>query len=99
MQSQTRRIPLTVALVAFVWYVCTMGAGVTVHSLPLAAKLAGWDASPLVGQPLVWLLTLPLKLLPAGWVPLAVKLLAAARCCLGTIPGKAPVHGRRHCQS
>ena len=78
MQSQTRRIPLTVALVAFVWYVCTMGAGVTVHSLPLAAKLAGWDASPLVGQPLVWLLTLPLKLLPAGWVPLAVKLLAAA---------------------
>ena len=78
METQSRRLPVLVALIAFVIYVATMGGEVTANSLPLAAKLAGWDEKILVGQPLLWLLTLPLRLLPGGWVPLAVKLLAAA---------------------
>lgn len=78
MLTQTRRLPLIVALVAFAFYICTLGGGVTLNSLPLAAHLAGWDDSPMVGQPLLWLLTLPLKVLPAAWMPVLVKLFAAA---------------------
>lgn len=78
MQNQTRRLPLFVALAAFVLYACTLGGGLTLNGLPLAAKLAGWDDTPLVGQPLLWLLTLPLQVLPAAWLPLLLKLFAAA---------------------
>ena len=42
MLTQTRRLPLIIALVAFAFYVCTLGGGVTVNSLSLTAKLAGW---------------------------------------------------------
>ena len=31
----------------------------------------------MAGQPLLWLLTLPIRLLPAGWVPLGLNLLSA----------------------
>ena len=74
----TRRLPLLVAVLALVVYFCTMGGSVTLNSLPLVSRLAGWDNSPMVGQPLLWLVTLPLKVLPAGWVGLAVKLFSAA---------------------
>ncbi len=77
MLSQTSRLPCYAALSALALYVCTLGFGVTAISLPLVAKLAGWDATPMVGQPLLWLLTLPLQLLPVAWLPLAVKLFAA----------------------
>lgn len=80
-----RRLPLVVALAAFVLYVSTMGSGLTLNGLSLAPKLAGWDDSPIVGQPLLWLLSLPLRALPAGWIPLAVKLIAAGLA--GTILG------------
>ena len=76
--NQTRRIPLFAAFAAFVLFVCTMGNGMTAGSLPLTAKLAGWDENPQVCEPLVWLLTLPLWLLPAGWIALSLKILSAA---------------------
>ncbi|MGA3268436.1 MAG: DUF2723 domain-containing protein [Verrucomicrobiota bacterium] len=78
MPTQTRRLPLYVALAALVLYAGTMGGGLTLNGLPLASKLAGWADIPMVGQPLLWLLTLPLRGLPAAWVPLMLKLLAAA---------------------
>ncbi len=78
MSDQPRRLPLFAALAAFILYVCTMGSGVTSNSMPLMAKLAGWDPMPLVGQPLLWLFTLPLHLLPAAAIPLALKLFSAA---------------------
>lgn len=82
MANQTRRLPLFVALAAFALYAGTLGGGVTVNSLSLAAKVAGWDETPMAGQPLVWLLTLPLHLLPAAWVPAALKLFSAACAAL-----------------
>jgi tetratricopeptide (TPR) repeat protein len=82
MDNQTRRLPLFVALVAFVVYLATMGSELTLNGLPLASKLGGWDQSPMVGQPLLWLLTLPLHLLPGAWVPLALKVFAAALAAL-----------------
>ena len=82
MDNQTRRLPLFVALVAFVAYLATMGSELTLNSLPLVSKLAGWDQTPMVGQPLLWLLTLPLHLLPTAFVPLALKVFAAALAAL-----------------
>jgi tetratricopeptide (TPR) repeat protein len=82
MTNRTHRLPLFVAVAAFAVYLCTLGGGVTIYSLPLAARLAGWDDAPLVGQPLLWLFTLPLHLLPAAWVPVVVKLFAAALAAL-----------------
>ena len=73
-----RRLPLFVAVAAFALYAATMGGGVTANSLLLTSKLAGLDDAPMVGQPLLWLVTLPFHLLPIAWVPLALKLLAAA---------------------
>lgn len=78
MLNVNRRLPLLAAVAGFFLYAATMGHQITIPTLPLAARLAGWDNVPLVGQPLVWLLTLPLRLLPATWVPLVVKLLSAA---------------------
>jgi tetratricopeptide (TPR) repeat protein len=73
----TRRLPLLAALGAFVVYAFSLSHGVTVNSLPLTAKVAGWDWTPMAGQPLLWLLTLPLRLLPAGWAPLGLNLFSA----------------------
>src|ERR1035438_5343912 len=82
MVNQTHRLPWFAALVAFALYAGTLGGGVTVNSLPLVAKLAGWDETPLVGQPLLWLMTLPLNLLPVAWVPFFLKLFSAAMAAL-----------------
>ena len=87
MPTHIRRLPLFVALAALVLYASTMGGGLTLNGLPLASKLAGWDTVPLVGQPLLWLLTLPLRVLPAAWLPLLLKLFAAtlAAAILGLV--------------
>ena len=82
MLNSTRRLPLLAGLVAFVLYACTMGSGVTAGSLGFTAKVAGWDETPLVGQPLLWLLTLPVHWLPTAWVTLALKLFTAATAAL-----------------
>ncbi len=82
MFNLTRRFPWVVALLAFVVYLATVSHGVTMNSLPLTAKLAGWDGMPLVGQPLLWLLTLPLRLLPVGGIALALNLFSAATAAL-----------------
>ena len=77
MLNTFRRLPWLVALVALVFYGITASPGVTLTGLPLAAKIAGWDVTPWVGQPLLWLLTLPLRLLPGAWVPFCLNLFSA----------------------
>ncbi|MEI8288659.1 MAG: DUF2723 domain-containing protein [Verrucomicrobiota bacterium] len=73
---------MQVALAALLLYVLTLSHGITLASLPLAAKVAGWDWQPMVGQPLLWLLTLPLRALPAGWLPPALNLFSAVCAAL-----------------
>jgi predicted Zn-dependent protease len=84
MKNILRRFPLLVALGALLVYALTLSRGVTVNSLSLTAKIAGWNWQPMVGEPLLWLLTLPLRLLPAGWVPPALNLFSAA-CAAATL--------------
>lgn len=71
------RLPRLVALAALLVYGLTLSWGATVNSLPLAAKLAGWDWQPMSNEPLLWLLTLPLRALPAGWIPVGLNLFFA----------------------
>jgi tetratricopeptide (TPR) repeat protein len=78
----TRRLPLLAALGTFVLYAVTLSHGVTVNSLALAAKVAHWDWMPMLGHPLLWLLTLPLRWLPAAWAPFCLNLFSAATAAL-----------------
>lgn len=75
--SFVKRFPVQIALVALLLYVSTISHGVTLTSLPMTAKLAGWDWQPMFDHPLLWLVTLPLRLLPTTWIPLAFNLLSA----------------------
>jgi len=77
-----RRLPGLIALGALVLYGLTAGHGVTSNSLELTAKLADWDWTPMVGHPLFWLLSLPLRLLPAAWVPLGLNFFFAVVAAL-----------------
>ena len=65
-------------MAAFVLYAVTLSWGMTATSLPLTAKVAGWDWLPMTNRPLTWLLTLPLHLLPASWIPGGLNLMTAA---------------------
>jgi tetratricopeptide (TPR) repeat protein len=82
MSNFSRRFPLQVAIGALVLYAVTLSHGVTMNSLSLTAKVAGWDWMPMAGQPLLWLLALPLRLLPAAWVPLALNTFSAFTAAL-----------------
>ena len=68
------RLPGAVALGAALIYTVTLCWGTTANSLGLTANVAGWDWQPLLNQPVTWLLTLPLRVLPAAWVPSALNL-------------------------
>ncbi len=71
------RLPHFVALAALLFYGLTLSWGTTWNSLPLAAKLAGWDWIPMTNEPVTWLLTLPLSWLPTGWIPGGLNLFFA----------------------
>lgn len=77
MDETNRRFPRYVALGAFLIYALTLSRGITLSSLPLAAKVAGWDWQPMASQPLLWLLTFPLHCLPGGWIPVGLNLFSA----------------------
>jgi tetratricopeptide (TPR) repeat protein len=82
------QFPIAVAGVFFLVYVLTLAHGMTLTGVSLTAKLAGWEPPPL-DRPVTWLLTLPLTLLPAGWIPCALNLISAALAAmtLGLIAG------------
>ena len=60
-----------------VLYGLTLSHGVTLNSLALTAKIAGWDWRPLSSHPLLWLLTFPLRLLPAAGAAVGLNLFSA----------------------
>lgn len=80
--SLFKRLPVQVALAGLAAYALTLSHGVTINSAALTGKIAGWDYQPMTSQPLFWLLTLPVHILPAGWIPLALNLFSAVWAAL-----------------
>ena len=77
-----KRFPVQVALAALAVYGMTLAHGVTLPSLMLTAQVADWGDQSMTSQPLFWLLTLPFRLLPAGWIPLALNAFSAVCAAL-----------------
>jgi len=77
-----KRFPVQVALAALAVYGMTLAHGVTLPGLLLTAQVADWGGQSTTSQPLFWLLTLPFRLLPAGWIPLALNAFSAVCAAL-----------------
>ena len=81
--------PWLVVLGALLLYLLTLHYWVTFDSLPLIARITGWDWHPL---PLPWrqtpiaplfmVLTFPIRVLPAAWQPAAMNAFAAVCAAL-----------------
>ena len=67
-------LPWLVAAGALAVYGATLNHWVSFNSLLSVAKVSGWTWQPELSGPLCWLLTWPLRRLPAQMVPLAVNL-------------------------
>ena len=71
------RLPWTVAAAALVLYLTTLHSWISFASLPAISHVGGWHDLPQTKQPLLYLVTLPLKLFPATVLPAAMNGLAA----------------------
>ena len=58
------RLPWTVAAAALVLYLTTLHSWISFASLPAISHVGGWHDLPQTKQPLLYLVTLPLKLFP-----------------------------------
>ena len=77
MRTILSRFPVQVALVALAVYLATLSLGVTANSIALTAKVAGWDWQPMIGHPVLWLITLPFHFLPGAWVAVGLNVFSA----------------------
>lgn len=90
--SQKRPIrlcPWLVVLGALLLYGITLDHWVTLTSLPVISGITGWDWHPFPlawrptqVAPLFFVLTLPVRLLPVAWEPIALNILAAVWAAL-----------------
>ena len=71
-------MPWLLGTTMFILYVLTLNRWVTLANLLPVAKLSGFLWQPDISNPLLFLFTLPFRLLPVAAVPLAVNLFAAA---------------------
>ena len=71
------RLPWAVALGAGVLYLLTLHSWISFASLPAVSDVGGWTGEAPFEAPLLYLLTLPLRMLPASAVPMAMNALAA----------------------
>lgn len=83
--------PWWVALAALVFYGLTLNHWVTLRGLPWIAPVAGWDWHPVSSEwrpmyfaPLWTVVTLPFRLLPVAWIPVALNFFAAI-CAAGSL--------------
>ena len=78
----TAYLPWLVATGALAVYLVTLNHWVSLSSLPQVAKVCGWTWQPEMSNPFLWLVTYPLRWLPARMIPLALNLFAAVCAAL-----------------
>ena len=71
------RLPWAVATGMGMLYLLTLHSWISFASLPAVSDVGGWTDEAPFEAPLLYLLTLPLKILPASAVPIAMNILAA----------------------
>lgn len=76
------RLPWLVGAGALVLFLVTLNIWVNIRSLPIVAKVTGWDWTPPLQLPLFYLLTYPFRLLPEGIQPIALNVLTAMAAAL-----------------
>ena len=64
-----RVLPWGLAAALLALYLVTLGRGITLNNLQPFAQVSGLQWQPVLTHPLYFLVTLPLKLLPSGWLP------------------------------
>jgi tetratricopeptide (TPR) repeat protein len=70
-------LPWVIGAAALAVYLATLNHWVTLSSVALVSQVSGWDWQLKLSQPLLCLLTVPFRGLPAGWVPVALNVFAA----------------------
>ncbi|MBI3880392.1 MAG: tetratricopeptide repeat protein [Verrucomicrobia bacterium] len=71
-------LPWAVATAALVVFLLTLNHWASASSVMFLSRVAGGEWMPTAYAPLSWLVTQPLRLLPAAWQPLALNVFAAA---------------------
>ena len=72
-----KRLPFIIGFVSLGLYLITLHTWISFASLPAISHIGGWHDFPQSKQPLLFLITLPLKLLPAAYLPTAINALSA----------------------
>ncbi|MEE2614617.1 MAG: tetratricopeptide repeat protein [Verrucomicrobiota bacterium] len=72
-----KRLPWVIGFASLLLYLVTLHTWVSFASLPTISHIGGWHDFPQSKQPLLYLVTLPLKLLPTSLLPMAVNALSA----------------------
>lgn len=75
-------LPWLAAGAAMLVYLLTLNHWVSISSLMPVAKTSGWIWQPVFTDPLYWLVTSPLRWLPAPVIPLALNLFSAVCAAL-----------------
>ena len=71
------KLPWIVAGGALVVFLLTLNHWVNLRSLPVVAKVTGWDWAPPIQWPLFFTLTYPFRWLPDGWEVIALNVFTA----------------------
>ena len=77
-----RYLPWLLAIAMLGVYWATLNRGVSLYNLAYVAKLSGWTWGPECYRPLTYVVTYPLRWLPAGLIPVALNLFSAACAAL-----------------
>ena len=72
-----RFLPWLLGAAFLALYLVTLHPWIGVANAGLAGQLGGWEANGAYTEPLLWLLTRPLRLLPTGLFPVAMNVVAA----------------------
>ena len=78
-------LPWIVGAVFLAIYGLTLNRWVSLYGLGLAAQVGGFDWQPPLTAPVLYLLTLPLRLLPVKLLPLALNLFSAICAALSLV--------------
>lgn len=77
-------LPWILAGAALLVYLLTLNHWISLSSMGNVGLVSGWFWQPDVSRPLYWLVTLPIRLLPASLIPVALNLFAAL-CAAATL--------------